>query len=70
MPFLVCKKLFVMFWVSICHFEQGSPGNLPKMDGKVLKILTTPLKGHIFGTKGISGYILTPKKFRYSDMNN
>ena len=67
MPFLFCKKLSVMFGVSICNFEHGSPCNLPKMDGKVLKFLATTLKGHIFGTKGILGQILTPKKSRYSE---
>ena len=44
-----------MFGVSICNFGQESPCNLPKMDGKVLEIWATTLKGHIFDTKGILG---------------
>ena len=49
------QKVIGYVWGSICKFKQGSPCNLPKMDGKALKILATMLKGHIFGTKGILG---------------
>ena len=53
MPFLACKKLLVMFGVSICKFEQGSPHNYLKWMEKCWNFWLLPLrayfwhKGHI-----------------------